>query len=223
MMRALGILRIFAAFALCAVICACAVSCAEDEVGNGGDTTADGTKTELDYSKINIDDYVGPMSYKGLTLTLETPEASKEDAVWAALLGSADIAGYPEDAVAYYFKQTKDYYMFVADNDPEAYEMLLESRGITESDIEAEARELVKKDLVYLYVTEKEGITVSETEKEQLFDRYVAAFVAEYGYTREYVTQHLTGHIYEAMLYDKTLEFLILNNSFEVKSSGGGN
>ncbi len=199
------------------------VPAVDENVGENGGGSAEENKAELDYSQINIGDYVSSVSYKGLTLTLDSSDASKEDALWSALLDTAVINGYPEGAVEYYFEQTKDYYMFIANNDPEAYAMLLESRGMTEADIVEEAQALVKKDLVYLYVVRSEGISISDDEKQQLFDRYVAAYVGEYGYTAEYVKANMTELIYDSMLYDKTLEFLILNNTFETPIQSGEN
>lgn len=219
--------RIFALLLMTCVICSLLfASCKNDGgVADGGENKndSDNASAVLDYSQINIDDYVKAVSYKGLTLTLTGADASKEDAIWSALLDTAEINGYPEGAVEYYFEQTKDYYMFIANNDPEAYALLLESRGMTEADIVKEAQMLVKKDLVYLYVVEKEGIAVSDDEKQQLFDRYVMAYIGEYGYTEEYVKANMSELIYDSMLYDKTLEFLILNNDFETQADTDNN
>ena len=212
-------IKIFALiFLVCAICLSVLTGCKKDDVteDNEGNNDSDNTQAVLDYSKINIDDYVKSVSYKGLTLMLKSEDASREAAIWDELLRTAVIESYPEEAVNYYFAQTKDYYMFIANNDREAYELLLSSRNMTEEDMVAEARELVKKDLVYLYVTQKEGITVSDEEKAQLFDKYVAAYVSEYGYSAEYVKANMTELIYDSMLYDKTLEFLILNNTFAV-------
>ena len=93
--------------------------------------------------------------------------------------------------------------------------MLLESRGTDESKMREEAREMVKKDLVFWYIVQAEGITVTEEEKQTHFDKYVDKFVSDYGYSRAYVTENMADEIYEAMLYDKTLEYLFSVNTFE--------
>ncbi len=215
-MKSSNLIKIFALLLVCALCLSVFAGCKKDDVtvDDGTDNGSDNTAPKLDYSQINIDEYVKSVSYKGLTLTVNGEGASKETAIWEALLGTAVIEKYPESAVEYYFAQTKDYYMFIANNDPEAYKLLLKSRNMTEEDLVAEARELVKKDLVYLYIVEKEGIAITEDEKQSLFDRYVAAYVSEYGYSAEYVKANMSELIYDSMLYDKTLEFLILNNTF---------
>lgn len=215
-MKSSNLIKIFALLLVCAFCLSVFAGCKKDDVtvDDGTDNGSDNTAPKLDYSQINIDEYVKSVSYKGLTLTVNGEGASKETAIWEALLGAAVIEKYPESAVEYYFAQTKDYYMFIANNDPEAYKLLLKSRNMTEEDLVAEARELVKKDLVYLYIVEKEGIAITEDEKQSLFDRYVAAYVSEYGYSAEYVKANMSELIYDSMLYDKTLEFLILNNTF---------
>ena len=215
-MKSSNLIKIFALLLLCAFCLSVFAGCKKDDVtvDDGTDNGSDNTAPKLDYSQINIDEYVKNVSYKGLTLTVNGEGASKETAIWEALLGAAVIEKYPESAVEYYFAQTKDYYMFIANNDPEAYKLLLESRNMTEEDLVAEARELVKKDLVYLYIVEKEGIAITEDEKQSLFDKYVAAYVSEYGYSAEYVKANMSELIYDSMLYDKTLEFLILGNTF---------
>ena len=53
---------------------------------------------------------------------------------------------------------------------------------------------------------------VPETEKEAHFDRYVDKFVSDWGYDRDRVTRELSELVYESMLYDKTTEYLIVNN-----------
>ena len=220
-MKSSNLIKIFALLFVCAFCLSVFAGCKKDDVtvDDGTDNGSDNTAPKLDYSQINIDEYVKSVSYKGLTLTVNGEGASKETAIWEALLGAAVIEKYPESAVEYYFAQTKDYYMFIANNDPEAYKLLLKSRNMTEEDLVAEARELVKKDLVYLYIVEKEGIAITEDEKQSLFDRYVAAYVSEYGYSAEYVKANMSELIYDSMLYDKTLEFLILNNTFTVDNN----
>ena len=224
-MKSSNLIKIFALLIACVLCLSVLAGCKKDDITEDVENKNDfeDTQAVLDYSQINIDEYVKSVSYKGLTLTVNGEGASKETAIWEALLGAAVIEKYPESAVEYYFAQIKDYYMFIANNDPEAYKLLLESRNMTEEDLVAEARELVKKDLIYLYIIEKEGIAITENEKQTLFDKYVAAYVSEYGYSAEYVKANMTELIYDSMLYDKTLEFLILGNTFEVKATDGNN
>lgn len=231
-----GILRVLALLICLATVIAfsgCARIPADGAADDGDTPAADNTqdtgnkddgegeedeekKLTLDYSGIDVDDYVTSVSYKDLKIVMESEEDSREDALWEAILATALIKDFPEDAVNYYFEQTKAYYMYIAENDDECYQLLLESRDITEEDIKDDARELVKKDLVYFYIVEKEQITISDEEKQELFERYVETYVVEYGYNIEYVQANMTEHIYESMLYDKTMELLVLSNTFEV-------
>jgi FKBP-type peptidyl-prolyl cis-trans isomerase (trigger factor) len=106
--------------------------------------------------------------------------------------------------------------MYLVNGNEEDYELLLKNRGTDEAKLREEAREMVKKDLVYYYIVRNENITVTDAEKAELFEKYVEKYVTAYGYNRDYVVGNMTGIIYDSMLYDKTMEFLINNNIFEV-------
>ena len=207
----------FAALAAALVMLFLIVGC----VGNNAEMNdADGEeRAELDYSNIKASDYISTIEYKNTEVLLASEDASRQDAVWDAVIASAQISTYPEEPVRYYFEQTKRYYMITVDNNEEDYQKLLESRGISETDMQNEARALVKKDLVFMYIVEAEQISVSEAEKEELFGRYVDKYVSEYGYRREYVTENMRELIYESMLYDKTTEYLLINNTFTVTNN----
>lgn len=170
----------------------------------------------FDYSTINIDDYVKSLVYKGHTVKLPSESASREDAVWQAIIKTAEISAFPDGAVKYYFEQTKKYYLYLVDGDVEQYELLLSSRNITEENMMDEAEDMVKDDLVYHYILKKENIVLTDTEKLDLFDKYVQKYVEEYGYKGDYVFANMSGLIYESMLYDKTMEYLLLSNEFEI-------
>ena len=76
-------------------------------------------------------------------------------------------------------------------------------------DIAKELTECELKDILA-----KEGITLTEDEKNTFFDRYVKKYAESYKYSEEYVRAELTELVYDSMLYDKTVEFLIIHNSF---------
>ncbi len=170
-------------------------------------------QTNIDYTGLDISEYIGEISYLGLTVSLESENSSKEDALWSEILENTEIKGYPEDKVKYYFEQQRASYMYLA-GDEDGYEMLLKIRGITEEDMLAEAEKMVAKDLVFRLVVEREGIELTENEKTELFDRYAEKYVKDYGYTKSYVISDMPNIIYESMLYDKTMEYLILKNNF---------
>jgi FKBP-type peptidyl-prolyl cis-trans isomerase (trigger factor) len=180
--------------------------------------SAEDTRTKLDYSSVNAGDYISSIKYKDLEIVLESENSSKETALWKEMLKTVEIREYPAEAVDYYFDQTKKLYMDAAENDPDDYLLLLESKGIDEDVMREQAKALVKEDLIFLYITQAENISVTDAEKSQHFDMYADKYVSDYGYDREYVKENMSELIYESMLYDKTMEYLILNNSFKVKS-----
>ena len=76
------------------------------------------------------------------------------------------------------------------------------------------SRQMVKEDLVYEYIVRHEQITVTDAEKDSLFDKYVQKYSAELDKSPEYVEEQMAGYIYESMLYDKTTEYLFSVNTF---------
>ena len=224
------ILRIFA-LALVATMLFVAVGCSgissdKDNAtdGNGADQNTNGADNSnaaeqqetLDYSGVVLSDYIKSIQYKELEVWIENENASKQDAIWDAILATVEIEFYPVEPVRYYFNQTKRLYMEAVKYNEDDYYRLLKSRGISENDMLDDARAYVKEDLVFLYITQTEQISVSDAEKQELFDKYVDKYVSDYGYKRLYVIANMTDLIYESMLYDKTTEFLILNNTFKV-------
>ncbi len=185
--------------------------CARGGSDEGTDTQS-GTQTEINYENINVWDYVSDVSYKALGLTLTGDNEKDAQAIWDAVLASAEISEYPEDKVEYYFNQTKASYLYTVDYDFDAYELLLEKMGIDEDDMYAEACELVKKDLVFKAIAEREGIALTEQERAESFDKYADKLASELGVTSEYVASKMSDYVYETMLYDKTTQALIEMN-----------
>lgn len=186
-----------------------------DEEVTSSETVQTESETEINYDKLDVSKYVGNVKYTGFRIVLDNSDDSKEDALWEVILATDKINNYPEDKVEYYFKQAKQAYMYLVDGKEDDYKKLLESRNIDEEDLRDEARKLVKKDLIYYYIVRKENISVTEEEKSKLFDKYVEEYVSAYGYKKEYVKENMTDIIYESMLYDKTMEYLLNNNTFE--------
>ena len=205
-----GFFKIIACLLLISTFCLAVCSC--KKIANIPHDAAE--LTALDYSEINAADHVASVTYKGLTVTLDTADASREDAVWEEILKNANISSYPEEQVEYYFRQEKAYYMYLVNNDEEDYATLLSIRGISEEDMLEDARRMVAKDLIYRFVADTEGIELTEEDKTGLFDRYVEKFVSDYGYTKAYVAENMADSVYESMLYDKTMEYIILQNTF---------
>ncbi len=196
-----------------ALLCFACVACACK-------SEPESTDTEKQYNglpKYNtqaLAEYVKPFAYTGITVTVKADEARSE-AVWAAVLSEVEIIKYPSEQVEYYAAQERAKYKYYAKRDGIEYGKLLEGLGITEAHIINDAKVMVKKDLALLYILQAEGIAVTDKEKTEHFDKYCEKFVQLYGYDKETVAKTMTEQIYEAMLYDKTSEFLILNNNIE--------
>lgn len=177
----------------------------------------------MDYSQIeDFSLYVSLPRYTGLEIPLESESDRKSQRVWEAVLGSAEVLRYPEEQVRYYEEQTKATYRYYGQKNGWSLEETMDKLGVSEESIRAEAREMVKGDLVYHYIVDDAGILLTEEEKATLFDRYARQYAESYGYEVSYVTEQLSHLVYDSMLYDKTMEYLILHNDFILPEGGTG-
>lgn len=170
---------------------------------------------KTDFSSLELSElerYIDIGQYKSLSLTQGS--RGRGESVWEAILGGAEIKEYPEGHVYYYVGQIKEQYGYYAKNAGMSYDDIIKELGVTDGTILKEARDLTKKDIICAIIQKRENITLTDEEKQTHFDRYVAKYVSEYGYGEEYVRANMADEIYDSMLYDKTTEFLILNNSF---------
>lgn len=158
-------------------------------------------------------------AYKGLVIELNGK--SKADAIVERIMADSDVKQYPEGATDYYAEQIKKQYKYYADEAGMTYEQMLNELGETDVTITQEAQGLVKKDMLFALIQAREGISISDGEKSLYFERYVSIYAERYGYTEEYVKAELSDLVYASMLYDKTVEFLIVNNTFSEQGSEG--
>ena len=172
------------------------------------------TQNAPSYDEAKLNEYIAPFAYTGLTVELTEDDALKSESVWKLILDNAELLDYPEDAVEYYAEQLRDTYRYYAEKNDWSYEKALEFFDVSEEKILDEAREMVKGDLVYRYIVKDAEITLSEDEKSAQWNRYVKKFAEDYGYTEDYVEENMQDLIYDSMLYDKTMEYLIVNNTF---------
>ena len=207
----------FLAFMLCVLTLSISLAACSDSQ-NVSETETD-AQTEITYENIDVDSYVKSIQYKGLTVAFDSMNETKADAVWSAIYATAILEGYPDEKVSYYFGQMKDSYMHYAGGDEEKYLLLLEAQGTSEEKMLEEAERLVKEDLVYEYIIKHEGITLTDGEKAELFDKYVAKYSAELGKAPEEVAASMADYVYESMLYDKTTEYLFTVNTFSTKGN----
>ena len=159
-----------------------------------------------------LEECVSLRQYKDLELTLGGK--TKEEALISYIDANSSIKKYPAGTVGYYFEQLKKQYRYYAEEADMRYEAMLDELGEDNVTMKAEAKRLVKNDLIFELIRKKEGITLTEAEKTQFFDKYVQKYAERYKYSEEYVREELSSLVYDSMLYDKTVEFLILHNSF---------
>ena len=159
-----------------------------------------------------LEEYVSLGEYKNITVSLSG--SAKGDAVWSAVLENADMNEYPLEHVYYYRDQLEGQYSYYADQAGASYKEILEQLGESDATILQDAKSMTKKDIVYAMIVKKEDISLTDGEKQAYFDKYVDKYVEDYGYSKEHVKSNMSELIYASMLYDKTTEFLILNNTF---------
>ena len=164
-----------------------------------------------DYDIENIGNYVKPFAYTGHTVYYTIDESAQEK-VWRSVLGGVEIISYPTAQVEYYAEQERAKYRYYASRDGVGYNELLNALGVTEEGIYEKARAFVKDDLVLAYIAKDAKITLSDEEKAKHYERYVDWF-AGLGYDRSYVSQKMSEQIYDMMLKDKIMEFLLKNNT----------
>lgn len=182
------------------------VACAEDRQET--DT--------LSYDGIAAKDWIRLAAYTDLTVVLTDADTSRSEAIWQAILEAAEVISYPQEQVRYYVRQEQAAYRHDAEQNDMRYEDALAAHDVSEESILADARALVKSDLVYRYIVTDAAIALTEAEKDTHYDRYADRLAEQYGYRRSYIDAHLQESVYEAMLYDKTMEYLMLHNHFSV-------
>ena len=155
--------------------------------------------------------------YKDLKFTLD--DESKEQVLISHIVANSSIRKYPKGTVKYYVEQRQKQYRYYAEQEGMKYEELLDKLGEDNITINAEAKRIVKKDMIFELIRKREGITLSDDEKSAFFDRYVKKYAEQYEFSEEYVREELSDFVYDSMLYDKTVEFLIIHNSFEQDST----
>jgi hypothetical protein len=116
----------------------------------------------------------------------------------------------------YYARQEREAVSYYAKQKGLTDEEAMAELGLTEDGILENARAMVKSDLVYEYIRKDAAIELTDKEKRDLFDRYVGRIAAQQGYDEDDVRENMEALVFDAMLYDKTMEYLILHNTFTV-------
>ncbi len=179
----------------------------------GKDSDSEKAPHALEYEGVNVAECVKLGQYKDLTVTVYEEETNAE-AVWRVICASSEVLSYPEAQVEYYASQSRarcEYYASVHDV---SYTEALSALGYTEESLVSEAKKLVGDDLIGMALRADAGIELTEDEKDRLFDRYVEKYAYDWGYNTAYVKENLSDEVYDSMLYDKTTEYLLKNNTF---------
>ena len=161
----------------------------------------------------DLGDLVDLTEYRGLTVAQEAGE-SRGDAIWRAVLEGSKVTEFPSPFLSYYESQTLTKYKLLADKADMSYTELLEALGLAEEDVKNEAKDLAKAELVAMAIIEKESILLTDEEIDRLFDRYAQKIAEELGKDVSYVKENLSDEVYDTMLRDKMIEFLITQNTF---------
>ena len=165
------------------------------------------------YLSMELSEYISIDAYTSLDIIAKEGD-DKASLIMNALADAARVIKYPEDQVNYYYAQTKQMYMDLASGDEEKYREILSEQKITEETMLEDAREMVKQDLIFYYVVKDADISLTDEEISSLYGQYVDYYVETYKYSESYVKENMSSLIYDSMLYDKTMEYLILNNNF---------
>lgn len=177
--------------------------------------TACSQKKPVKISEISFDELSKSIEIGKYTgCSIKMLDDGNEASILSYLDSQVKIKSYPDGAVEYYLEQLKKQYQYYADQAGMSYEDMLKELGEDSVTMKAKAEKLVKQDMIFSYIQRKENITLSDEEKSKYFDRYVAKYSEAYNYAESYVREKLSELVYESMLYDKTVEYLIINNTF---------
>lgn len=198
-------LRAFSAV-LAVLLLLCAVGCSKKEGESEGERI-------LAYENVDISTAVRLGEYKGLTVTLLDGE-TKSQAIWRVIGESSEILEYPAEQLDYYLSQSKARCEYYATVHSVSYEEALAALGYTENSMLLEAKALVASDLLGIAIQKSAGIELTAEEKDKFFNKYAEKYAHDWGYNLAYVKESLAQEVYGLMLYDKTSEYLVTNNSF---------
>ena len=193
-------------FLIAAIMLLSLVSCGEEDEDNVN-------YVEPPEEVEDLGDLVDLTEYRGLTVAQEAGE-SRGDAIWRAVLEGSEVTEFPSPFLSYYESQTLTKYKLLADKADMSYTELLEALGLAEEDVKNEAKDLAKAELVAMAIIEKESIRLTDEEIDRLFDRYAQKIAEELGKDVSYVKENLSDEVYDTMLRDKMIEFLITQNTF---------
>ncbi len=197
--------QIFALF-LAILLVFLAVGCSKKDGEESGENI-------LAYENVDLSKAVKLGEYKGLTVSMLDGE-TKSASVWRVVLDSSEVLEYPERQLDYYLAQTKARCEYYASIHNVSYAEALTALGYSEESMLSEAKSLVASDMIGMAIRESAGIALTDDEKNRLFERYAEKYAQDWGYNLSYVKDSLSEEVFGLMLYEKTTEYLIVNNTF---------
>ena len=193
------------------------LSCKNDQKDGTDGTEAESYISMPEYDIDSIEAYIKPFEYTGRTVYAKSDE-TRQEALWNYIVKSVEIITYPTEQLEYYTAQERAKYRYYAKRDGIDYEELLEALDVTEATMTERAKALVREDLALEYILKDAKITLSEEEKQTHADRYAEKLTEVYGYSKDYIKANMKEQMYDAMLSDKAMEFLLLNNTVHTTS-----
>lgn len=169
------------------------------------------------YDSERISDYLSPLRFSGRVIPLEEGQA-KDLAILSLLLSEVEVLLYPDEAMAYYERQIRAHDRYLAKEQGRDYEEYAAAEGRGDAFVAEEAKRMVRTDLLLVYVAEEAGLWLTDGEKAEHYEKYAEKYAKDYGYGRDYVDEHMRDEVYDSMQYDKTMEYLIRVNEFEVRN-----
>ena len=143
----------------------------------------------------------------------ETADQSMKSSAWMTAVENAQILDYPQEEVDSYVEQMTTYYQQYAETYGMEFADVLESMGMTEDTFSeqalAYAQSMVGDELVLYAIVRAEDLSLSQSEYDEGVAAYVEMFGAE---SQEQLEEYYTVDVlYESLLWDKTLQFLMDN------------
>lgn len=168
-------------------------------------TVSEEAKT-VDEFKVQIKEDLEEMAAESATQTMKS-------SIWQTVVENAEIVAYPEAEVEAYITEMSDYYHQYAQTYGMEFNDVLETMGMTEEAFNEEAKlyaeAMVGDELVLYAIIEAEGITLSQSEYEEGAEEYLTLY--GYATVEDLETAFTKEIVYESILWDKTLDFLLEN------------
>lgn len=161
-----------------------------------------------------VDEYKESVKKQLADYKQQQADYTKQNTVWQQVMDNAELKKYPEGEVEQYVKDATDYYTQAASvNEMELGDFLTSYYNMTEEDfntrIQAEAEEVIKREVVVNAIAEAEKLAISDDEYKEGVERYAA----NYGFsdTAAFEEQYDKDVIMNSLLTEKVMNFVVEN------------